>query len=193
MPPTIRGPADGFVLRLVRNHPPAETNRPAKRMPTALRLPRRFVEAIEERRFVMRFARKAAPFALVLAFLFIAVSSRAGEVSFPLKAEKDSPAGSGTAALADNKIRIQGEGLRPNGVYTVWFVNMKPNKHEAGAGTAPYMFRTDGQGTGSYESPLSESPFGKWSTIMVVRHPTGDPRDMKNMAPALSAGIPGKQ
>jgi hypothetical protein len=150
------------------------------------------VKAIGKRRFVMSFARKAAPFALILTFLFVAVSSRAGEVSFPLKAEKDSPAASGTAALADSKIRIQAEGLRPNGVYTVWFVNMKPKKHEGGAGSAPYTFRTDGQGKGSYESPLSESPFGKWSTIMVVRHPSGDPADMKNMAPALSAGIPKK-
>jgi len=65
-------------------------------------------------------------------------------------------------------------------------------KHEAGAGTAPYVFRTDGQGKGSYESPLSESPLGKWSTLMVVRHPTGDPDDMKNMVPALSAKIPSK-
>jgi len=141
----------------------------------------------------MSVARKAAPFALMLAFLFIAVSGRAGELSFPLKAEKDSPAASGTAALEEGKILIKAEGLRPNGVYTVWFVNMKPKKHDTGAGAAPYSFRTDGQGKGSYESSLSESPFGKWSMIMVVRHPTGDPADMKNMAPALSAGIPSKQ
>ena len=138
----------------------------------------------------MSFSRKTLPFLLVLAFLFFAVSSGAGEVSFPLKGEKDSRGGNGTAAVADGKIRIQAEGLRPNEVYTVWFVNMKPRKHEAGAGTAPYVFRTDGQGKGSYESPLPESPLGKWSTLMVVRHPTGDPADMKNMVPALSAKIP---
>jgi len=136
--------------------------------------------------------RKIASFALALALLVFAGSAGAGEVSLPLKAEKDSPAAIGTAALDKGKIRIQAEGLRPNGVYTVWFVNMKPKKHEGGAGTAPYSFRTDGQGKGSYESPLSESPFGKWGMIMVVRHPTGDPADMKNMAPALSAGIPAK-
>jgi hypothetical protein len=141
----------------------------------------------------MSAARKVAPFALVLSFLLIAISGRAAEVSFPLRAEKDSPAGSGSAVLADAKIRIHAEGLRPNGVYTVWFVNMKPKKHEAGAGTAPYMFRSDGQGKGAYEAPLSESPFGKWGTIMVVRHTTGDPGDMKNMVPALSAGIPKKK
>ncbi len=141
----------------------------------------------------MAIARKAAPLAMVLAFLFLAVSSRAEAISLPLKAEKDNPGGSGTAALDNEKISIRAEGLRPNGVYTVWFVNKKPKKHEAGAGTAPYTFRSDGQGKGSYESTLSESPFGKWRTIMVVRHPTGDPGDMKNMVPAFSAGIPKKQ
>lgn len=105
----------------------------------------------------MSIARNVELLALVLAFPLIAVSSRAGEVLLPLKAEKDSPGGSGTATLADGKIRIQAENLRPDGVDTVWFVNMKPKKHEAGAGTAPYMFRPDGQGKGSYESPRSSS------------------------------------
>ncbi len=141
----------------------------------------------------MSIARKAAPLAMVLSFLLIAVSSWATGVSLPLKAEKDNPGGSGTAALDNGKISIRAEGLRPNEVYTVWFVNMKPKKHEAGAGTAPYVFRSDGHGKGSYESSLSESPFGKWSMIMVVRHTTGDPGDMKNMVPAFSAGIPKKQ
>lgn len=140
----------------------------------------------------MSAGRKIASFVVALAFLAFAGAAGAGEVSLALKAEMDSPAASGTAALDEGKIRIQAEGLRPNGVYTVWFVNMKPKKQEGGAGVAPYSFRTDDKGKGSYESPLSESPFGKWSTIMVVRHPTGDPADMKNMAPALSAVIPAK-
>ncbi len=140
----------------------------------------------------MSIARKSTLIAIALAFLFIAGDAGAGEVFFPLKAEKDSSAASGAVSLGDGKIRIQATRLRPNGVYTVWFVNMKPKKHETGAGAAPYSFRTDEQGKGSYESPLSESPFGKWEAIMVVRHTTDDPADMKNMVPALSAGIPKK-
>ncbi len=140
----------------------------------------------------MQVARKRTLTAMAIAVLLIAGGVGAGTVPFPLKAEKDSPAASGTVSLGDGKIHIQATGLRPYGVYTVWFVNTKPKKHETGAGAAPYSFRTDGQGKGSYESSLSESPFGKWSTIMVVRHTTGDPADMKNMAPALSAGIPAK-
>lgn len=137
--------------------------------------------------------RRSAPFALALALLVIAGAALAGDLSIPLKADKDSPAASGTAFLGSGKIRVQAEGLHADGVYTVWFVNMKPKKQEAGAGGAPYAFRTDGQGKGSYDAPLPESPFGKWSVLMIVRHPTGDASDMKNMVPALSAGIPAKQ
>ena len=67
---------------------------------------------------------------------------------------------------------------------------MKPKKHEAGAGHPPYMFKTDSYGNGTYDASVSEPPFGKWSMLMVVLHPTGDPMDMKNMVGALSAKIP---
>ncbi|MBW1826232.1 MAG: hypothetical protein JRI78_04330 [Deltaproteobacteria bacterium] len=67
---------------------------------------------------------------------------------------------------------------------------MKPKKHEIGAGNPPYMFKTDSNGNGIYETHLSELPFGKWAVLMVVLHPTGDPTDMKNMVGALSTKIP---
>jgi hypothetical protein len=111
-------------------------------------------------------------------------------VNLTLMADKSQNGASGTASINDNSIIIEAEGLRPNGVYTVWFVNMKPKKQEAGAGTMPYMFKTGANGKGTYESSLYESPFGKWSVLMIVLHPTGDPKDMKNMVPALSAMIP---
>jgi hypothetical protein len=52
------------------------------------------------------------------------------------------------------------------------------------------MFKSDAQGKGTYDAGLAQSPVGKWSTIMVVLHPSGDPKDMKNMVPAFSAMIP---
>ncbi|CAB1056758.1 hypothetical protein D1BOALGB6SA_1497 [Olavius sp. associated proteobacterium Delta 1] len=66
---------------------------------------------------------------------------------------------------------------------------MKPKKSEKGAGTAPFMFRTDPWGNGSYSALLNEDPLGKWSMIMVVQHPNGDPKDMKNMVGALKASL----
>lgn len=114
----------------------------------------------------------------------------AGNVNLTLMADKSHAGASGTASIHDESLKIEAKGLRPNGVYTAWFVNMKPKKQEAGAGTMPYMFSTDSNGNGTYESSLSESPFGKWSMLMIVLHPTSDPKDMKNMVPALSAMIP---
>lgn len=99
------------------------------------------------------------------------------------------PDANGTVVIDTTHISIQARGLKPNSVYTVWFVNMKPKKHETGAGTAPYMFRSDRWGDGNYSAPLAESPFGKWSVVMVVRHPNGDPKDMKKMVGALKAPL----
>ena len=109
--------------------------------------------------------------------------------SFVLNPAKSHSNASGTAVIDNSHINIQARGLRPDSVYTVWFVNMKPKKHETGAGTAPYMFRTDPWGNGSYSAPLKGSPFGKWATVMVVLHPNGNPKDMKHMVGALKAQL----
>jgi hypothetical protein len=84
---------------------------------------------------------------------------------------------------------IQARGLKANSDDTVWFVNMKPKKHETRTGSAPYIFKTDANGFGQYSSSLSESPFGKWQIIMIVLHPNGDPTDMRSMVGALAAEL----
>ena len=99
------------------------------------------------------------------------------------------PDASGSARIDQDHVNVQARGLEPNSVYTVWFVNTKPKKHETGAGTAPYMFRTDSWGNGSYSAPLEDSPFGKWAMVMVVLHPDGNPENMKNMVGALKAKL----
>lgn len=131
---------------------------------------------------------------LAISFALVALGAlswaASGGVEIPLMAAKAHPGASGTASLSDGSLSIQAQGLRSNGVYTVWFVNMKPKKHEAGAGTPPYMFKTDSQGVGTYSSSLTESPFEKWQMLMIMLHPNGDPTDMKNMVGALSANVP---
>ncbi len=109
-----------------------------------------------------------------------------GGVKIPLMATKMHPGASGAAVISDQSISIQANGLKPNAVYTGWFVNMKPKK-QTGAGTSPYMFKTDSSGNGTYSASLKESPFGKWQMLMIMLHPTGDPADMKKMVGALSA------
>jgi hypothetical protein len=124
----------------------------------------------------------------LVAFGTLSLASQAGE-KISLMATKKHPSASGTAVINDTNIEIDAKGLKPNSVYTAWFVNTKPNKHETGAGQPPYMFRTDSNGNGSYAAALKESPYGKWQMLMVVLHPNGNPKDMKNMVGALSANL----
>jgi hypothetical protein len=127
---------------------------------------------------------------IALTIVAFSISSMAGTGhELTLNAIKDHPAARGTALIKDNYVSIQAQGLKSNSVYTVWFVNTKPKKHETGAGSAPYMFKTDANGFGQYSSPLGESPFGKWQMIMIVLHPNGDPADMKSMVGALKAKL----
>ncbi len=123
--------------------------------------------------------------------IFYITTGWAAELSktFNLESLKKHPNAIGTALIDADHINLQARGLEPDSVYTVWFVNMKPKKHEAGAGAVPYMFRTDQWGNGNYSSPLKETPFGKWSMIMVVLHPDGNPKNMKNMVGAFKAAI----
>jgi len=122
------------------------------------------------------------------AFASLSLASQAGE-KISLMTTKKHPDASGTAVINDTNIQIDAKGLKPNSVYTAWFVNTKPQKHETGAGQPPYMFKTDSNGNGSYTASLSESPYGKWEMLMIVLHPNGDPKDMKNMVGALSANL----
>lgn len=129
--------------------------------------------------------------AIAITFILAATFSFAGQTdkTIQLMATKESPGASGTAVIGDKEIRIDAKGLKANSVYTAWFVSMAPKKHETGAGEAPYMFKTDAKGTGTYSAPVGESPFGKWEMLMVVLHPNGNPKDMKSMVGALSAGL----
>jgi hypothetical protein len=138
----------------------------------------------------MNIRRSILLFAALVAVLGLSAVSWAGGKNLSFMPAKDNPKATGTINLSNDKLKIQAEGLKPDSVYTVWFVNMKPNKDQAGAGSPPFTFKTDSQGKGAYDAALAESPVGKWSTIMVVLHPTGDPMDMKNMVPAFSAMIP---
>lgn len=132
-------------------------------------------------------ARRAVVGAMILALLTVVAGGvlAADAKSFTLMGQKDSPKASGTAALEGNTLTIIAKGLKPNAVYTVWFVNMQPSMSKAGAGTPPYGFKTDAKGNAKYAAGLTESPVGKWQVIFIMRHPSGDPTDMAQMEDAL--------
>jgi hypothetical protein len=148
-------------------------------------------DKILKRRIIMNTQKRLIVLTVSIAIVtFGALSWAANEgVKIPLMAVKKHPGASGTTIISDNNISIQAKGLKPNSVYTGWFVNKKPKKDNTGAGTPPYMFKTDSSGNGTYSSQLKGSPFGKWQMLMIMLHPTGDPTDMKNMVGALSADL----
>lgn len=128
--------------------------------------------------------------AVVLAMIIALVSSAvAGDKKFPLMGQKDTPKASGTAVVEGTRLTVTAKGLKPNAVYSVWFVNMQPTMTKEGAGAPPYAFTTDAKGQAKYEATLSESPVGKWQAIMIVRHPSGDAQDMNQMEDALMAKL----
>jgi len=124
----------------------------------------------------------------LVAFGTLSLASQAGE-KISLMATKKHPNASGTAVIDETSIEIDAKGLKPDSVYTAWFVNTKPKKHETGAGQPPFMFKTDSNGNGSYTASLKETPYGKWQMLMIVLHPNGNPKDMNNMVGALSVNL----
>jgi hypothetical protein len=127
---------------------------------------------------------------VIASIFFFSLSWAAGNGrTLVLEPTAEHPAANGSAVIDHRHINLQARNLKPDAVYTVWFVNMEPKKSETGAGSAPYMFRTDQWGNGNYSAPLHEAPFGKWAMVMVVQHPTGDPKEMKDMIGALKASL----
>jgi hypothetical protein len=133
--------------------------------------------------------RVASAVAFVVVIALASSAMAAAKKSFPLMGQEDSPKAKGTAIIQDSRLTVTANGLKPNAVYTVWFVNMQPTMTQEGAGTPPFTFKTDQKGGAKYVTTLTESPIGKWQAIFIVRHPSGDPKDMDHIEDALMAKL----
>src|SRR6266508_2234786 len=114
--------------------------------------------------------RVASAVAFVVAIALAGSAMAAAKKSLPLMGQEDSPKATGTAVIQDNRLTVTANGLKPNAVYTVWFVNMQPTMTQEGAGTPPFTFKTDTKVRGRSVATLTETPIGKWQSIMIVRH-----------------------
>jgi hypothetical protein len=130
-----------------------------------------------------------------LGFALLAVSSLAqDQQKIALKADKAGKGATGEVAIVDAKagqkeLTITIAGLKPNSVYTVWLVNMKPKMDMAGVGTGDYSFKSDGKGAANYSATISGAELAKWQMLEIAYHPGGDAKDMKKMQIALSGPI----
>ena len=118
----------------------------------------------------------------------------ANEQKITLKTDKAGQGAMGEVVIADGKagqkeIIISMTGLKPNSVYTVWLVNMKPKMDMLGVGTGDYLFKSDGKGIGNYTATISNAELEKWEMLEIAYHPDGNAKNMKKMQIALSGPI----
>jgi len=138
-------------------------------------------------RFDMQAKRKVISSLLVVVFtLFTGLAMAAGEQKAALKADKAGKGASGEAVIVDKGgdqkgVTVTAKGLKPNSVYTVWLVNMKPKMDMAGLGEGDYSFKSDDKGNASYSATIGSPDFTKWQLIELAYHPSGDPKNMKEM------------
>jgi len=129
---------------------------------------------------------------ILVVTVFVTSAMAAGEQKIALKADKAGQGAKGEVAIADGKasqkeIAISMTGLKPNSVYSVWLVNMKPKMDMLGVGTGDYSFKSDGKGIGNYTATISNAELEKWEMIEIAYHPDGDAKNMKNIQIALMA------
>mgnify|MGYP006271389305 CR=1 FL=1 len=134
----------------------------------------------------MKSSRDIAGVLLVLVFSLLSGLALAGEQKIVLKADKAGKGASGQAVVADNggdrkDIAIAANGLKPNSVYTVWLVNMKPKMDMTGLGQGDYSFKTDSRGSASYSATIGSADLSKWQLIELAYHPSGDPKNTKEL------------
>ncbi len=87
------------------------------------------------------------------------------------------------------EITIHATDLKPNQVYTVWLVNMKPKMDMTGVGEGDYSFKSNDKGVGHFEGSVSFAELQKWQMLEIAHHPDGNPMNMKKMGIALMADL----
>ncbi len=130
----------------------------------------------------------------LMTFLIVASLSWAADRTLALSPDKAGKGASGEVVINDTdtgqkEIAITVRGLKPDGVYTVWFVNMKPKMDMAGIGTPDYVIKIDSKGSGTYRATVSAIELEKWQVIEIAYHKSGNPKDMKKIAVALAGQL----
>lgn len=127
-----------------------------------------------------------------LAFTMVLATGRASgaaQAKITLQRAQRVEQGGGEAVITDSALTIRVKDLKPDSVYTVWYVNMEPKHEMAGVGPSPYMFKTDKKGVATFKTKLDAQPFGKWQMLVIIRHPNGNPQDMEHKEDALWAPL----
>ncbi|MGE5285516.1 MAG: hypothetical protein ACM3OG_11165 [Actinomycetota bacterium] len=128
----------------------------------------------------------ASSLLVVVLSLVAGLAMAAGEQKVALNAGKAGKGASGTAVIADKggdqkEVTITAKGLKPDSVYTAWLVNMKPKMGMTGLGESDYSFKSDARGDASYSATIGSADLSKWQLIELAYHPSGDPKNSKEL------------
>jgi hypothetical protein len=123
---------------------------------------------------------------VVVFTLFTGLAMAAGEQKVTLKADKAGKGASGEVVIVDKggdqrEVTITAKGLKPNSVYTVWLVNMKPKMDMAGLGGGDYSFKSDDKGNAIFSATIGSADLSKWQLIELAYHPSGDAKNTKEL------------
>jgi hypothetical protein len=126
--------------------------------------------------------------------VLLALSTISAAERIALKGGADMRGAQGEAVISDTdsgekEVVITARGLKPNEVYTVWLVNMKPKMDMAGLGTGNYAFTSDAGGNGRYTATVSEGTLDKWQILKIAHHPDRNPGNMKKIGSALEGNL----
>jgi len=142
----------------------------------------------------MDFPRTRVVYPSAALLVIVLVGMALGTRTLTLEPGPDGAGASGRATINEagtdtSEVTITATGLRPNQVYTVWLVNMKPKMDMVGIGKGDYAFTSDGSGNGTYTATVSQTELERWQLLEIAHHPDGNPKNMKNIGIALKADL----
>lgn len=100
---------------------------------------------------------------------------------------RESGKAEGSYRLSRSRLKLEADGLRPGGIYTVKFIKVRPFTSR-GVGPRPHSFTADQSGHGSFTARLGKDA-ADWQLLLVHYHPNGDPSDAKTAKPILQAKL----
>jgi len=138
--------------------------------------------------------RRLTIFFVALLFSIMAGISQAAEKTVEFKGGEGFEDARGKAAITDagrgqKEIRLDASGLKPDSVYTFWFMNEQPKMEMSGVGRPDYSFRSDSQGNASYTAIVPAEELERWQELDIAYHPEGDPKNLANIEIALAGDL----
>ena len=152
------------------------------------------IPLMEHTKLIGRIKMKRMTGVAIFSFILFLPLLALADQKITLKADSHGKGSHGDALIKDKspdqkEIVVDAGGLKPNEVYSVWLVNMKPKMDMAGVGEGDYSFKADEKGNAHYVATVPSADLKKWQMLEIAHHPDGDPKNMEKMGIALQGSL----